>query len=134
MRINLEFDNFDDFEAGLAKFMNLIDTYEEGMVALTEKAQDFPLDPEPEPKPEEKDYPDPKEKEEPEKSPKEESKPEEKAIDITDMRAMFHRLTKTGRRDELAALLKRHGAESLSNVKPEDYSIIFTEAEAIING
>lgn len=69
---------------------------------------------------------------------KEEKKPAakepEKELAFTDVRAKLAELSKAGHTAQIKEILKRHGAEKLSDIRPEDYGEILKEAEGLANG
>ena len=67
----------------------------------------------------------------------ENGKPEEpvaaKALTLEDVRAVLAAKSRDGFTAEVKALLGRHGAGKLSEVKPEEYAALMAEAEALGN-
>ena len=68
--------------------------------------------------------------EQPEKQPESET-PEKQPPKIEDVRALLLEKRKAGFRDEIKALLLRHGAEKLTEVAPTEYEALMAEAEGI---
>lgn len=72
----------------------------------------------------------PSPEEQPEKHPERET-PEKQPPKIEDVRALLLEKRKAGFRDEIKALLLRHGAEKLTEVAPTEYEALMAEAEGI---
>ncbi len=70
----------------------------------------------------------PFEVEEKKKPPKQEKKPEKKYT-MADVRKKLSSLSSGGKTAEVRELLVKHGATRLSEIKPEDYSVLMEEAE-----
>ena len=68
--------------------------------------------------------------EQPEKHSERET-PEKQPPKIEDVRALLLEKRKAGFRDEIKALLLRHGAEKLTEVAPTEYEALMAEAEGI---
>lgn len=68
----------------------------------------------------------------PEKEP-EEKQAEEPAVSLEDVRAVLARKTRVSKEntEAIRELLSRHGAQRLSEVKPEEYAALLKEAEVI---
>ncbi|MGI6256632.1 MAG: hypothetical protein ACOYJU_00975 [Anaerovoracaceae bacterium] len=62
---------------------------------------------------------------------KEETPTEEKAIEFTDVRAKLAEKSREGHTDEVKALLKKYGADRLSDIKPDDYAALMSEVEVL---
>ena len=60
-----------------------------------------------------------------------EGKPEEKRYSIEEVRALLLEKRKSGFKDEIRALLLRHGAERLTDIDPAEYCDMMAEAEEI---
>ena len=60
-----------------------------------------------------------------------ESKPEPRAYTIEEVRAVLLEKRKAGYKDEIKALLVRHGAERLTDIDPSEYAAMMREAEDI---
>ena len=56
---------------------------------------------------------------------------EERRIALEDIRAVLLEKRKAGFRDEIKALLLRHGAERLTDINPNEYPAMLQEAEAL---
>ena len=59
--------------------------------------------------------------------------PEEKKPTLEDVRAVLARKAREGLTPQVRELLKRYGAEKLSDIRPEDYLSLLSEAEGITN-
>lgn len=57
--------------------------------------------------------------------------PKEKQPSLEDVRAVLAEKARLGLTPQVRELLKRHGAEKLSDVNPEEYSSLLKEAEGI---
>ena len=64
-------------------------------------------------------------------APAPEKKKEEPALTLVDVRKVLTAKSRDGKTAEVKALLKSHGAEKLSEVKPSDYAALIKEAEAL---
>lgn len=62
---------------------------------------------------------------------KEETPTEEKVIEFTDVRAKLAEKSREGHTDEIKALLKKYGADRLSDIKPDDYAALMSEVEVL---
>ena len=60
-----------------------------------------------------------------------ETAPEKKRFTIEEVRAALLEKRKAGYRDEVKALLVRHGAEKLTDIDPAEYEPLMAEAEVI---
>ena len=60
-----------------------------------------------------------------------EPKKEETSIDIETVRAVLAEKSRDGKTKEIKALLMKYDAGKLSNVKPEDYANLLSDAEAL---
>ncbi len=60
-----------------------------------------------------------------------EAHPEKKPFTLEDVRAALLEKRKAGFRDEVKALLVRHGAERLTDIDPAEYDAMMVEAEVI---
>ncbi len=56
---------------------------------------------------------------------------EEKDISFTDLRKLLASKSTEGFKDEVLALIKKYGANKLSDVKPDDYKKLYKEAEVL---
>lgn len=66
-----------------------------------------------------------------------ESKPEEtekKQLSLTEIRAVLAEKSRAGFTKEVKALLIKHGADKLSEIKPDEYETLLAEAEVLGNG
>ena len=70
----------------------------------------------------------PFEVEEKKEPPKQEKKPEKKYT-MADVRKKLSSLSSGGKTAEVRELLVKHGANRLSEIKPEDYAVLMEEAE-----
>ena len=70
----------------------------------------------------------PFEVEEKKEPPKQEKKPEKKYT-MADVRKKLSSLSSGGKTSEVRELLFKHGANRLSEIKPEDYAVLMEEAE-----
>ena len=61
----------------------------------------------------------------------EEPTKEESSIDIETVRAVLAEKSRDGKTKEIKALLMKYDAGKLSGVKPEDYTALLSEAEAL---
>lgn len=145
MKITLEFDNAEKFFTELAQFAEVMGlarqhvefnhvpkaTTEPAMSVATEKepaktsqkAQEAPQDKKTENLPKE-----------PEKA-KEEAKPKADEGDLaTKLRAELNKLMKSGKKDEVKALLKEFGASKFGEVKPDDYAAMLEKAAGLQKG
>ena len=66
--------------------------------------------------------------EEKKEPPKQEKKPEKKYT-MADVRKKLSSLSSGGKTAEVRELLVKHGANRLSEIKPEDYAVLMEEAE-----
>lgn len=57
---------------------------------------------------------------------------EEPSIDIETVRAVLADKSRNGKTKEIKALLMKYDAGKLSNVKPEDYASLLSDAEPLI--
>lgn len=57
--------------------------------------------------------------------------PEKKLFTLEEVRALLLEKRKAGYRDEIKALLIRHGAEKLTEIDPAEYNALMAEAEVI---
>lgn len=62
-----------------------------------------------------------------------EEKPAKKEIHLEDVRAVLSDISRSGHTAEMKALLSKHGAKKLSDIKPEDYEQLLAEAEEVKN-
>ncbi len=62
---------------------------------------------------------------------KEEKADEPKPLSIEEVRAVLLEKRKAGFRDEIKALLLRHGADRLTDIDPTEYRTMMAEAEEI---
>ncbi len=60
-----------------------------------------------------------------------ETAPEKKPFTLEDVRAALLEKRKAGYKDEVKALLVRHGAERLTEIDPAEYDAMMEEAEGI---
>ena len=60
-----------------------------------------------------------------------EAQPEKKPFTLEDVRAALLDKRKAGFKDEVKALLVRHGAERLTEIDPAEYDAMMEEAEGI---
>lgn len=68
----------------------------------------------------------------PKKTAKKDPKPEpEKTISKEDVRKVLAEVSQSGHRNEVIALLKKHGADNITTLKPELYETIIKEAEGL---
>ena len=69
----------------------------------------------------------------PEKKKPEEKQAEEPAVTLEDVRAVLARKTRVSKEntEAIRQLLLRHGAQRLSQIKPEEYAAVLKEAEVI---
>ena len=147
MKITLEFENAEKFFKELPQFAKLIEiashnvmlthvpksTTDPVIEALEKKAEEAAkAAQEPQEAPKEKKAEDlPKE---PEK-PKEEAKPKADTGDLaTRLRAELNKLMKSGKKDEVKALLKEFGASKFGEVKAENYEAMLKKAAALQEG
>lgn len=66
-----------------------------------------------------------------------ESKPEEtekKQLSLTEVRAVLAEKSRAGFTKEVKALLIKHGADKLSEIKPDEYEAMLAEVEVLGNG
>lgn len=56
---------------------------------------------------------------------------EEPKLSLEDVRAKLADLSRSGKTAEVKALIKKYGANKLSEVKPEDYEALLADAEVI---
>ena len=63
--------------------------------------------------------------------PEEKTLPEKKSFTIEEVRALLLDKRKTGFKEEIKALLIRHGAERLTDIDPAEYAAMMKEAEEI---
>ena len=66
-----------------------------------------------------------------EKEAEEKAVPVKKPLTIEEIRALLLEKRKTGFKDEIKALLIRHGAERLTDIDPAEYDAMMKEAEEI---
>lgn len=59
--------------------------------------------------------------------------PTAKEPSLEDVRAVLARKAREGLTSQVRELLKRYGAEKLSDIRPEDYLSLLSEAEGITN-
>ena len=62
-----------------------------------------------------------------------ETKEEKKVISLEEVRTVLANLSRDGFTKEVKDLLRKHGGEKLSVIKPEEYEAIINEAEEIKN-
>lgn len=55
----------------------------------------------------------------------------EKEISFIDVRKLLTEKSRSGKTDDVKALLKKYGADKLSEIKPEDYAALIKEAEEL---
>lgn len=60
-------------------------------------------------------------------------KEEKKKIRLEDVRAVLSEISRSGHTAEMKALLAKHGAKKLSDIRPEDYEQLLAEAEEVKN-
>ena len=60
-----------------------------------------------------------------------EASPEKKPFTLEDVRAALLEKRKAGFKDEIKALLIRHGADRLTEIDPSEYDAMMEEAEGI---
>ena len=60
-----------------------------------------------------------------------EAAPEKKPFTLEEVRAALLEKRKAGYRDEVKALLVRHGAQKLTEINPSEYDALMAEAEVI---
>ena len=65
---------------------------------------------------------------------KPEKKEEKPAISREDVRKVLVRVSNSGHREEIKALLVKHGADNLTKLDESEYASVIEEAEAIGNG
>ena len=58
----------------------------------------------------------------------------DKAIDLTDVRAVALKLSQSGKQATLQAIFAKFGAKKLSDVPQDDYPALMEELEAAVNG
>lgn len=61
------------------------------------------------------------------------TKEPEKTIRLEDVRTVLSEISRSGHTAEMKALLAKHGAKKLSDIKPEDYAALLAEAEEVKN-
>ena len=66
--------------------------------------------------------------------PQAQARPEASAYSLEDVRALLLAKNRAGSREEVKALLLKHGAERLSDIDPSEYAALMTEAEVLGNG
>ena len=66
--------------------------------------------------------------------PQEQEQPEARAYSLEDVRALLLAKNRAGFREEVKALLLKHGAERLTDVDPSEYAALMAEAEVLGNG
>ena len=59
------------------------------------------------------------------------AEPEARNVSIAEVRAVLGKKSEEGKTREIKALLMKYDAGKLSGVKPEDYSALIKEAEAL---
>ncbi len=64
---------------------------------------------------------------------KESSEPQSKKVTLEEVRAVLAQKAAAGLSSEVKALLDKHGAMKLSDIRPDDYGQLIKEAEAIGN-
>ena len=62
------------------------------------------------------------------------AQPEARAYSLEDVRALLLSKNRVGFREEVKALLLKHGAERLTDIEPSEYAAIMAEAEVLGNG
>lgn len=62
------------------------------------------------------------------------SEPTEKTYTKEEVRKFLAGLANSGHREEVKALIIKHGADNLTRLDPKEYSAVMAEAEAIQNG
>lgn len=145
MKITLEFDNAEKFFTELAQFAEVMGLAQQHVAfnhvpkATTEPAMSVATEKEPV-KTSQKAQETPQEKKtenlpkEPEKA-KEEAKQKADEGDLaTKLRAELNKLMKSGKKDEVKALLKEFGASKFGEVKPEDYKAMLDKAVELQEG
>lgn len=60
--------------------------------------------------------------------------PETKQIELTDVRKLLAEKSRDGFTSDVKALLKKYGAAKLSQLDPDHYEAVMTEAEVLGNG
>ena len=66
--------------------------------------------------------------------PQEQAQPESRPYSLEDVRALLLAKNRAGFREEVKALLLKHGAERLTDIDPAEYAVLMTEAEVLGNG
>lgn len=66
--------------------------------------------------------------------PQEQARPEARAYSLEDVRALLLAKNRAGFREEVKALLLKHGAERLTDVEPSEYPALVAEAEVLGDG
>ena len=147
MKITLEFDNAEKFFTELAQFSELMGLARQhvtfnhvpkattdpampvagkpadDIVKTAQKAQEAPREKKTEDLPKEQE------------KPKEEPKPKADEGDLaTKLRAELNKLMKSGKKDEVKALLKEFGASKFGEVKPENYKAMLDKAAELQEG
>lgn len=56
---------------------------------------------------------------------------EAKTVSFEELRGLLATKSRNGHKDEVIALIKAHGADKLSDVKPEEFEKLMAEAEAL---
>ena len=64
----------------------------------------------------------------------EESQPTPKTITLEDVRGVLAEKSSNGYTAEVRALLQKHGADRLSEIDPDKYDALLSEAEVLGNG
>jgi hypothetical protein len=65
---------------------------------------------------------------------REQARPEVRAFSLEDVRALLLAKNRAGFREEVKALLLKHGAERLTDVESSEYASLMAEAEVLGNG
>ena len=60
--------------------------------------------------------------------------PEQKPVTLEAVRAVLAEKSRIGHTSEIRELLKKHGAEKLSEIAPAEYPALLSEAEVLGNG
>ena len=63
-----------------------------------------------------------------------ESKPTSKPLTLEDVRAVLAEKSRNGHTAKVRELLEKHGAAKLSEIDPQKYAALLTEAEVLGNG
>ena len=66
--------------------------------------------------------------------PQEQAQPEARVYSLEDVRALLLMKNRAGFREEVKALLLKHGADRLTDVDPSKYAALVADAEVLGNG